>query len=268
MILFLMLGYLFSSFVSNNSTAAAGLVNFTGNFTDIGTFTNGSVGNGGVSIGVASTIASLAFGSASVIFSTILKYGYTSLFIFMILDSASLPPPSELIIVPAGFLASTGGMDIGLAFLWITAGGIIGMCIDYLIGYHVGRRVVERNASFLKLSKNNIKEFENWFNKNGMFAVFILRIVPGLRAWISILAGAARMNTSRFLFFSIMGSLVYNYLLLIFGYYLISIRNTEVIIGSIAAFVVIAYIAYEYSVRRILKESMKTVRNKTKSKSF
>jgi Uncharacterized membrane-associated protein, COG0586 len=110
-----------------------------------------------------------------------------------------------------------------------------------------------------------VENFETWFEKNGSFAVFIIRMVPGVRGLISLVAGFAKMDLKKFYLFSFLGSLVWDTLLIIFGYYAFSGSLTS-IIEYVAILLLVLYLIYVLLMRNVKKTVSKEKRagNSTK----
>ena len=129
--------------------------------------------------------------STAYINSLLSTYGYLGLFGMMALEGASLPIPSEVIVPIAGYLAAKGVFNFYIAALAILAGNMVGVVIDYVIGYFIGKDVVYKHLHLFHINKEKIDAFDSWFNRNGGFAVFVSRMIPVLRGLISFPAGFA-----------------------------------------------------------------------------
>ncbi len=149
------------------------------------------------------------------------SWGYCSVFGLMILESSSLPIPSEVILPFAGYLISAGQLDFLATTAVATVAGVLGALVDYYIGlrgvsFLSQRRVLGR---FL-FSKTQIDVVARWFNRRGALTVFASRLVPGLRTIVSFPAGAAKMPLARFIIYTAAGCLIWNGLLIYLGYFL------------------------------------------------
>ncbi len=202
---------------------------------------------------IISSILAIIEGSSGAIMLFVKAYGYLALFILMTLGSASLPIASEVVIPLAGVFSAQGILNIYLVFIVIFIANVLGLAIDYAIGYYLGKDVIYRHLSFFRIKKSSLDAFDEWFARNGAFAVFISRFIPEVRALMSFPAGFAKMPLKKFFFWSILGCLIWEIVLLLFGYYLLSVRSISFVLGAIAVFVIILYLIYVYAMRRIRK---------------
>lgn len=171
---------------------------------------------------------------------TISSWGYAGVFGLMVLESSSLPVPSEVVLPFAGYLVSMGLLNFWLVVIVATVAAIVGSLIDYYIGLK-GIEILakKRILGHVILSMDQLAMAGKWFEKYGSFAIFIARLIPGLRTIISFPAGAARMPLVKFLVYTIAGCLLWNVVLIYVGYYL-GINWTEV--ADISHYIIIAVI--------------------------
>jgi len=153
------------------------------------------------------------------------KMNYINIMILMAIESSFIPFPSEIVIPPAAVLASQGKLNIFLVVLAGVLGSLIGAIFNYYFAYFLGRPVIYKFANsklgkLLLLSEKSIKKSEEYFNKNGSISTLIGRLIPGIRQLISIPAGLAKMNIWSFLFFTFLGSLLWNSILGALGYFI------------------------------------------------
>lgn len=191
--------------------------------------------------------------STAYINSLLSTYGYLGLFGMMALEGASLPIPSEVIVPIAGYLAAKGVFNFYIAALAILAGNMVGVVIDYVIGYFIGKDVVYKHLHLFHINKEKIDAFYSWFNRNGGFAVFVSRMIPVLRGLISFPAGFARMPFKKFFLYSLVGSAIWDILLMLFGYYLLSSNNLYIAMSAVAFLALILYIIYRIAVKKTRK---------------
>ena len=180
-------------------------------------------------------------------------YGYLGLFGMMTLEGASLPIPSEVIAPIAGYLAAKGVFNFYIAALAILAGNMVGVVIDYVIGYFIGKDVVYKHLHLFHIRKEQIDAFDVWFNRNGGFAVFVSRMIPVLRGLISFPAGFARMPFKKFFLYSLVGSAIWDIVLMLFGFYLLSSNNLYIAMSAIALLALILYVIYRIAVNKTRK---------------
>lgn len=155
-----------------------------------------------------------------------LDYFYVTL--LMAVESSVIPFPSEVVVPPAGYMAAEGNMNIVLVILFATLGSLIGAAANYVVSYYVGRPIVYKFAEsklgrLCLLNKEKIQRAEAYFDKHGVLATLIGRLVPGIRQLISIPAGLAKMNFLKFALYTTIGAGLWNVVLALLGYYLHSV---------------------------------------------
>ncbi len=152
---------------------------------------------------------------------------YSAVGILMAVESSFIPFPSEVVIPPAAYVASNpdtkGGMKIWLIVLIGTLGALVGAYINYFLSRWLGRPIVyafadSRVGHFLRLSKAKIQQAEDYFNKHGKASTLVGRLIPGIRQFISIPAGLAKMNLAAFTFFTFLGACFWNIVLALLGW--------------------------------------------------
>ncbi|MCA2223565.1 DedA family protein [Nonomuraea aurantiaca] len=137
------------------------------------------------------------------------------------LENLFPPLPSEVILPLAGFTASRGEMDLLEVLVWTTAGSVFGALALYWVGALLGRRRTLAIAAKLPLVKvSDIEKTEAWFLKHGKKTVFFGRMIPIFRSLISIPAGVERMPLLTFTLLTTAGSLIWNTVFVLAGYYL------------------------------------------------
>ncbi len=171
---------------------------------------------------------------------TISSWGYGGVFGLMVLESSSLPVPSEIILPFSGFLVSKGQLDFWITLLVATCAAIVGSLVDYFIGLK-GVEVLTKHRILGKVlfSVDQLTFASKWFNKYGSLTIFLSRLIPGIRTLISFPAGAARMPLAKFLVFTIAGCILWNSILIYVGYYL-GTNWTEV--AGISHYILIAVV--------------------------
>ncbi|MGW0518266.1 DedA family protein [Crossiella sp. NPDC003009] len=137
------------------------------------------------------------------------------------LENLFPPLPSEVFLPLAGFTASRGGMSLLAAIIWTTAGSVAGALALYYIGALLGRDRTRAIAAKLPLVKvADLDRTEAWFARHGYKAVFFGRMIPIFRSLVSVPAGIERMRLGAFLLFTALGSLIWNTVFVLAGYYL------------------------------------------------
>jgi membrane protein DedA with SNARE-associated domain len=152
---------------------------------------------------------------------TISSWGYAGIFSLMLLESSSLPIPSEVILPFAGYLISQGLLNLWITISISTLAGITGSLIDYYIGLK-GMNLIARRKILEKLLLNEVRlqMTERWFKKYGVLVVFLSRMIPGFRTLVSFPAGAVKMPLPKFIPYTMAGCLAWNAVLIYIGMYL------------------------------------------------
>jgi membrane protein DedA with SNARE-associated domain len=140
------------------------------------------------------------------IISVISTLGYGGVVLLMAIQSANIPIPSEVIIPFAGFLVAKGTMNIWLLTLAGAIGSLIGSIFSYYLGVWGGRPLVEKYGKYIFISHHDLDITEKWFTNHGEITVFVGRILPIIRTFISFPAGIAEMNFKKFVIYSFLGS--------------------------------------------------------------
>ena len=189
---------------------------------------------------------------------SLLDIGYAGLFILMLLESASAPIPSEVVLPLAGYLVYLGRMNLGLAILVSTVALLAGALIDYFAALKLGRPIVYRLFGRLGVSSRHLDEGERWIDSKGEWSVFVARFIPGLRAIISIPAGILRMKIRPFVILTAVGSFIWSAVLIYLGYsagplWQSSLDSLSLLVGRALPFVVggisILYVLYYFGSR-------------------
>ena len=203
------------------------------------------------------SILSLLHASSSLVTDIVSKYGYEGIFGLMLLESASLPIPSEIIMPIAGYYSKIGVLNPFLAFTMAVIGGLIGMAVDYYIAYGIGKEVVYKHLAWFHIKKESLDAFDRWFLVNGPAAVLIIRLIPGIRGLISFPAGFARMPPKKFFLYSFIGTFVWDIVLFTLGFYALSYalqgHHVYILFAIIAAVAIVMYLAYYFTMKRVSK---------------
>lgn len=171
---------------------------------------------------------------------TVSSWGYIGIFVLMLLESSSLPIPSEAILPFAGYFVSLGYIDFWLAIIVATVAGVAGSLIDYYIGLKGVHILAERKILGKAIfSMDQIEYAGSWFSKYGSFMVFVCRLIPGFRTLISFPAGAVKMPITKFVAYTATGCLIWNTILIYLGYYLGANWNE---VAGISHYLIIAVI--------------------------
>lgn len=186
------------------------------------------------------------------------SWGYAGIVFLMALESSFFPFPSEVVMIPAGYLAQQGQMNIILAFLAGVFGSLLGAVFNYYLCYFFGRELIARYGRFVGINEQKMQKFEAFFNKHGEISTFNCRLLPGIRQYISLPAGLAKMNIWRFCLFTSLGASIWVGILLALGYMLGENKELideylHIIIMILACFVLIlsAFYVLKYRKKRL-----------------
>lgn len=202
-------------------------------------------------LSTAAAIVQIFTGTYSAISALISVYGYAAIIVLMILESASLPIPSEVILPLAGHFAQIGDLNLYMAILASLVGTVIGISMDYAIAYFLEKNVVYKHLRSFHVKQSTLDSFDGWFAKNGAFTVFISRMLPIVRGLISFPAGFAKMPLRDFYLYSIAGVFIWNVALMLFGYYALSIASAQLLFAVLAVFAIVLYLVYRLGMKRI-----------------
>ena len=143
---------------------------------------------------------------AGFIIATISALGYGGIILLMAIESANIPLPSEIIMPFAGFLVAGGELNLWLVALAGAVGCVAGSFFSYFLGSWGGRPLIEKYGRWILVSHHDLDLADRWFKKYGEITVFVGRLLPIVRTFISFPAGIAKMNFSRFIIYSFLGS--------------------------------------------------------------
>jgi membrane protein DedA with SNARE-associated domain len=133
--------------------------------------------------------------------------GLAGVFVLSALGSACIPIPSEVVMLFSGFNVALGKYSLFEATLAGVAGNVVGSWVAYAVGYYGRLELVERHGNKLHISPARLALVDRWFTRWGSAAVLFGRLLPIVRAFISLPAGAARMAFWRFTVLTTIGSI-------------------------------------------------------------
>jgi len=134
------------------------------------------------------------------------QLGYGGVFVAMTLESACIPLPSEVIMPFAGFVAWEGELTLLGVTIVGTLGCLAGSLVAYAVGAYGGLPILERYGKYVFIRKKELNRAHAWFERYGEPVVFISRVLPIIRTFISLPAGIARMDIKKFSLYTVLGS--------------------------------------------------------------
>lgn len=195
----------------------------------------------------------------NIIVQFIAETGYLSVFILMALESMIAPVPSEAVMPFAGFLIVEGQFTFTGVIIISTLGSITGSLISYYLGAWGGRPFILKFGKYLLLDKEHLELTEKFFNKRGELTIFISRLIPVVRHFISIPAGMGRMNMFKFIIYTTLGAAIWNSFLTYVGYVLKNnwqevMKYSHVIDIVVVAVIIIVFFYIVYKFRKAYKK--------------
>ena len=150
---------------------------------------------------------------------------YWTVTLLMTIESSFIPFPSEVVVPPAAYKAATGDLNIWLVIFFATLGAVFGALINYYLALWLGKPIVYKFANsrfghMCLIDQEKVETAEKFFNKHGVIATFIGRLVTVVRQLISIPAGLAKMNIGKFILYTALGAGIWNAVLAALGWYL------------------------------------------------
>ena len=158
------------------------------------------------------------------------QWGYPGIVIMMFLESSCFPFPSEVVMIPAGYLSSPAyqasdkfvpghEMNFWVAIFMGIIGSWLGALFNYYLALRLGRPLLLKWGKYLFISEKNFEKGERFFQNHGEIGTFTGRLIPVVRQYISLPAGIARMNLARFLFYTGLGAGIWMVVLTYIGYF-------------------------------------------------
>jgi len=180
--------------------------------------------------------------------SQISNLGYAGIFVLMVLESALIPIPSEVIMPFSGFLVSENKLNFTATVLAGSIGNLVGSVATYYLGQRIRRDVILKYGRFLFIRQDHLEFAERIFQKHGSKITFIARLLPAVRTYISLPAGMGKTPINKFVLYTFAGSVIWNTMLTYAGLQLgESWKNIETyspVLDGIAAAAVIGFIIW------------------------
>jgi membrane protein DedA with SNARE-associated domain len=193
----------------------------------------------------------------------IFDWGYLGIFIMMAIESSFIPFPSEIVLIPAGYLASQGEMSLGMIMTAALGGSMVGAFINYFLALTLGRKILQNYGKYFFIKESALEKMDSYFEKHGHISTFIGRLIPGIRQLISIPAGLSRMNLGVFSLYTAMGAGIWALILTLLGYFigenqeLIDIYLKQITMAVVGVLAIVGFVYYRYQKKKQLKEGDK-----------
>jgi membrane protein DedA with SNARE-associated domain len=172
---------------------------------------------------------------------TVGSLGYIGIFIMMFLESTVFPIPSEVVMIPAGYLAHKGEMNIYIVIILGALGSLCGALFNYYFALKFGRAFLMKYGKYFFVSHETIEKTEVFFKDHGHISTFSGRLIPGLRHYISLPAGLARMNLFVFCLYTTLGATIWVIILTVLGYY---IGDNEALVKEYLRYLIIGLLVF------------------------
>ena len=145
------------------------------------------------------------------------KLGLPGIFVLMVAESACIPIPSEATMLFAGFNVSNGEYPLWAVVAVGTVANVVGSWIAYAVGYYGRVDILEKHGKKLHIKPSHLAWADRWFEKYGSWTVFLTRMLPIIRTFISLPAGVARMPFWRFTALTTLGCIPWIFMLAFIG---------------------------------------------------
>ncbi len=150
------------------------------------------------------------------------QFGYFGIFFLIFIENIFPPIPSEVVLLFGGFMTTYSKLNLFGMVIFSTLGSTVGAIVLYYIGKILNKERLKKIVSgkigkILRLKASDIEKADKWFDTKGNKTVFFCRFIPVVRSLISIPAGMSEMIMSKFLIYTITGSLIWNTVLLFVG---------------------------------------------------
>jgi membrane protein DedA with SNARE-associated domain len=137
----------------------------------------------------------------------------------MTIESSFIPFPSEIILIPAGYLASQGKLNVVVCILVASFASVVGALINYYIAKHFGRNYILKKKKIIFINIEHLKKTQAFFKKYGPITIFFGRLIPIVRQYISLPAGFGNMDLKKFITYTFLGAFIWSLFLVLLGYY-------------------------------------------------
>ncbi len=154
------------------------------------------------------------------VLNTVGEWGYAGIVVMMAIESSFVPFPSEIVMIPAGYLAYKGEMSLVPVLLAGFTGSMIGAWLNYFLAITLGRKFLYKYGKYLFMATETLEKMERFFQVHGPVSTFSGRLIPGVRQLISIPAGLSKMPFGLFSLYTFLGAGIWSSILVGLGYIL------------------------------------------------
>lgn len=139
--------------------------------------------------------------TSDIIFGYIQQYGYLAVFLLVFIQEMGVPNPvpNELILLFSGYMAFLGKLSFSLVFLSAVLGDFLGTCLLYFIFHYFGKAILKNKPAWIPISKERVERISNFISKKGTLGIFIGRLIPYFRGYVSVVAGLIQIPPKVFL---------------------------------------------------------------------
>ena len=190
---------------------------------------------------------------------------YVGILVLMVLNAAAIPIPSEVTLPFAGFLSNQGNLLLILVIITGIIGDLIGSIIGYSIGFFLEENLllslIKKYGKFILVTEHDYSKATAWIKKYGVVVVFLGKMTPGVKSFISIAAGITEIKFYKFVLSNLLASVIYVSIVTYVGFYLGSKWNTiggyfrkfEIVIIVFLVFGLIFYVNYKLKIIKFKK---------------
>lgn len=190
---------------------------------------------------------------------TVGNLGYIGIFIMMFIESSFIIPfPSEVVMIPAGYLVHKGEMNMFLVVLSGVLGSLTGALFNYYLAMKLGRKLLLKYGQYIFIKEETLEKIEKFFKQHGHISTFSGRLIPVVRQYISLPAGLAKMNIGVFILYTTLGSGIWMIVLAYLGYFLggneelIKQYLHQIIIAILILLAILIYFYYKRNKKKAL----------------
>lgn len=181
--------------------------------------------------------------------------GVLGIFIMTFLESTFMPIPSEITMLPAGYLIQQGKLELFSVLAASILGTVGGAYFNYWLAKYFGRGLFLRYGKYFFMTPQKLAKLEAFFEKHGAISTFIGRLIPGIRHYISFPAGLARMPRRPFIIYTALGGALWMSVLIALGYHIgenkeLMVTYLPIIKGGIFLFIALLTIFYVWRGKR------------------